>query len=51
MSAKDSIVIASAIRTPLGRFGGALSSVPGNELGAVVIKEALACRASRSTKC
>ena len=42
MSAKDSIVIASAIRTPLGRFGGALSSVPGNELGAVVIKEALA---------
>lgn len=41
MSAKDPIVIASAIRTPLGRFGGALSSVPGNELGAVVIREAL----------
>ncbi|PJI42036.1 acetyl-CoA C-acyltransferase [Ferrovibrio sp.] len=38
---KDPIVIASAIRTPLGRFGGALSSVPGNELGAVVIREAL----------
>jgi len=38
---KDPIVIASAIRTPLGRFGGALSSVAGNELGAVVIKEAL----------
>jgi acetyl-CoA C-acetyltransferase len=39
---KDPIVIASAIRTPLGRFGGALASVAGNELGAVVIKEALA---------
>ena len=38
---KDPIVIASAIRTPLGRFGGALSSVAGNELGAVVIREAL----------
>lgn len=42
MSAKDPIVIASAIRTPLGRFGGALASVAGNELGAVVIREALA---------
>lgn len=39
---KDPVVIASAIRTPLGRFGGALSSVAGNELGAVVIREALA---------
>jgi len=41
-AAKDPIVIASAIRTPLGRFGGALASVAGNELGAVVIREALA---------
>jgi acetyl-CoA C-acetyltransferase len=41
-ASKDPIVIASAIRTPLGRFGGALSSVAGNELGAVVIREALA---------
>jgi acetyl-CoA C-acetyltransferase len=38
----DPIVIASAIRTPLGRFGGALAGVSANELGAVVIKEALA---------
>lgn len=38
----DPIVIASAIRTPLGRFGGALAGVPANELGAVVIREALA---------
>ncbi|MCW0236215.1 MAG: acetyl-CoA C-acyltransferase [Ferrovibrio sp.] len=37
----DPIVIASAIRTPLGRFGGALSSIAGNELGAVAIKAAL----------
>jgi len=42
VAAHDPIVIASAIRTPLGRFGGALASVPGNELGATVIKEALA---------
>jgi acetyl-CoA C-acetyltransferase len=42
VTAKDPVVIASAIRTPLGRFGGALSSVAGNELGAVVIREALA---------
>lgn len=41
-SPKDSVVIASAIRTPLGRFGGALAGVAGNELGAVVIREALA---------
>lgn len=38
----DPIVIASAIRTPLGRFGGALAGVAANELGAVVIREALA---------
>lgn len=39
---QDQIVIASAIRTPLGRFGGALAGVAANELGAVVIREALA---------
>jgi len=41
-ASKDPIVIASAIRTPLGRFGGALAGVAANELGAVVIREALA---------
>lgn len=40
-SAHDPIVIASAIRTPLGRFGGALGSVAANELGAVAIRAAL----------
>jgi acetyl-CoA C-acetyltransferase len=37
----DPIVIVSAVRTPLGRFGGALASVAGNELGAVAIRAAL----------
>ncbi|WP_350335513.1 acetyl-CoA C-acetyltransferase [Coralliovum pocilloporae] len=35
------IVIASAARTPVGSFNGALSSVPAHELGAVAIKAAL----------
>ncbi|WPC42359.1 acetyl-CoA C-acetyltransferase [Clostridium sp. JS66] len=35
------IVIASAVRTAVGKFGGTLKDVPAVELGAVVIKEAL----------
>lgn len=35
------IVIASAVRTPIGSFGGALAGVPATDLGAIVIKEAL----------
>lgn len=35
------IVIASAARTPVGSFNGALSSVPAHELGAIAIKAAL----------
>jgi acetyl-CoA C-acetyltransferase len=35
-------VILSAVRTPMGRFQGALSSVPATELGALVVKEAVA---------
>ena len=35
------VVIASACRTALGKFGGSLKSVPAVELGAIVIKEAL----------
>ena len=35
------IVIAGAVRTPVGAFNGGLSSVPASYLGAVVIKEAL----------
>lgn len=35
------VVIASACRTAIGKFGGTLSTVPASELGAVVIKEAI----------
>src|SRR3984885_15996201 len=35
------IVIASAKRTPVGSFNGALGSTPAHELGAVAIKSAL----------
>jgi acetyl-CoA C-acetyltransferase len=35
------IVIAAAARTPVGSFNGALSSLPGHELGAVAIGAAL----------
>ncbi|MFD2204446.1 acetyl-CoA C-acetyltransferase [Kiloniella antarctica] len=35
------VVIVGAARTPVGAFGGGLSSVPAAELGAVVIREAL----------
>jgi acetyl-CoA C-acetyltransferase len=34
-------VIASAIRTPVGSFNGALAGVPAAELGTIVIKEAI----------
>ncbi|MGB6929583.1 MAG: beta-ketoacyl synthase N-terminal-like domain-containing protein, partial [Syntrophobacteria bacterium] len=36
------VVIASAVRTAIGGFGGALSTVPADELGGIVIKEVLA---------
>ncbi|TGE38263.1 acetyl-CoA C-acetyltransferase [Desulfosporosinus fructosivorans] len=35
------IVIVSAVRTPIGSFGGALGQIPAVELGALVIKEAM----------
>ena len=35
------IVIASACRTAVGKFGGTLANVPAAELGSIVIKEAL----------
>ena len=37
-----SIVVASAARTPVGSFNGALANVPAHELGATAIKAALA---------
>ena len=38
----EDIVIVSAVRTAVGKFGGTLAKVPATDLGAVVIKEALA---------
>ena len=36
------VVISSAVRTPIGKFGGALSTMPAVELGELVIREVLA---------
>ncbi|MEO0618548.1 MAG: acetyl-CoA C-acetyltransferase [Pseudomonadota bacterium] len=41
MAAADTIVIASAARTPVGSFGGALSSLPAHKLGVAAIEGAL----------
>jgi acetyl-CoA C-acetyltransferase len=35
------VVIASAVRTPVGSFGGSLKDIPAVDLGALVIKEAV----------
>ena len=41
MSKENEAVILSAARTPIAKFQGSLSSVPGTRLGAVVVKEAV----------
>ncbi len=38
----DEVVILSAVRTPIGRFQGGLSSIPATKLGAIAVKEAVA---------
>ena len=38
----EDIVIVSAARTAVGKFGGSLAKTPATELGAVVIREAIA---------
>ena len=38
---RKNIVIVSAVRTPIGKFGGSLSEVPARTLGAITIREAL----------
>ena len=38
----EDIVIVSAARTAVGKFGGALSKTPATDLGAIVIREAIA---------
>src|SRR6188474_2123521 len=39
--AKGEVFIVSAARTPIGKFGGALSAVPATELGGVAIRAAV----------
>jgi acetyl-CoA C-acetyltransferase len=36
-----SVYIVSAVRTPIGKFGGALASIKANELGAIAAREAI----------
>jgi len=38
---EDAVIIASAVRTPIGRYLGALSEVPAYQLGALVLNEVL----------
>jgi acetyl-CoA C-acetyltransferase len=38
----EDIVIVSAVRTGVGKFGGSLARIPASELGSIVIKAALA---------
>nr|MBC7245332.1 acetyl-CoA C-acetyltransferase [Chloroflexota bacterium] len=40
-ASRRQVVITSAVRTAIGRFQGALSTIPASELGAVVIREAV----------
>ena len=35
------VVIASAVRTPIGKYGGGLKDVPATQLGALVVREAV----------
>src|SRR5215813_7260954 len=37
----DNPVLVSAVRTPIGRFLGALSSIPAARLGAIAVREAV----------
>ena len=41
MASQDPVVICSAVRTPLGRFGGELAATSAVDLGAVAIRAAL----------
>jgi acetyl-CoA C-acetyltransferase len=38
----DPVVLVSGVRTPIGRFGGGLKDVDAHELGALVVREAIA---------
>ena len=45
----ENVVIASAVRTPVGCFNGGLSSVPATRLGSIVITEAIKRAGIRTT--
>lgn len=38
---ENRVVLAGAVRTPIGKFGGSLSAIPAETLGSIVIKEAM----------
>ena len=37
----QSVYIMSGVRTPIGKYGGSLKSIPAHQLGALVVKEAI----------
>ncbi|MEE8325434.1 MAG: acetyl-CoA C-acyltransferase, partial [candidate division NC10 bacterium] len=37
----EQAVVVSAVRTPVGKFGGSLKDIPATKLGALVINEAI----------
>ena len=41
MTQADPVVIAAAVRTPVGRFAGSLSAIAAPQLGASVIRAAI----------
>jgi acetyl-CoA C-acetyltransferase len=41
MASPSDVVLAAAVRTPIGKFGGAFKDLAGPELGAIVLKESL----------
>ncbi len=46
----NEVIVASAVRTAIGDFGGALKDVPPCDLGATVIKPRWNAPPSRATK-
>ena len=44
------VVILSGVRTAIGDYGGSLKDIPPSELGARVVKEAVAPREGRSRR-
>ncbi len=41
MASQREVVVLSAVRTPIGRYGGSLKDIPMTELGAIVTREAI----------